>query len=143
MKYIFFVVVLFALSISGCSSSSVVTDDGISRFELMSSHNIERYKRNLPQLEYNEELEQRAQSWAEYMAKKNSLKHGSLKGTSFNYVGENIAWGQMSVDKVTDAWMKSPGHKANILNSNFNNVGFGYARREDGSPYWCAQFGGP
>lgn len=39
--------------------------------------------------------------------------------------GENIAIGQQSAEDVMDAWMNSQGHRANILNGNYNSVGVG------------------
>ena len=54
-------------------------------------------------------------------------------------IAENIAFGQPSVASVNLAWMKSPGHRRNILHRNFRFVGFGKA---GASPYWVANFGG-
>lgn len=141
--YTLTIVSAILVAVVGCgSSSNMITDDGINRSELMLLHNKERMTRGLPQLLESTELQNRAQQWAESMARKNSLRHGSLSGTSFNYVGENIAKGQDNVDVVTEDWMNSTGHRRNILNPNYTHAGFGYARLEDGRPYWCAQFGG-
>jgi len=59
--------------------------------------------------------------------------------------GENIAKGFVDVVSVMAGWMKSPGHRANILNSNFTHLGFGiYSLRTD-SIYdgyiWTQNFG--
>ena len=43
---------------------------------------------------------------------------------SYNTAGENIAANSSNSGAVT-AWMNSSGHKANILNSNFNYTGIG------------------
>jgi uncharacterized protein YkwD len=45
-------------------------------------------------------------------------------GVTFKAAGENIA-GNQTVAGAFKAWMNSPGHKANILNGNFNYCGFG------------------
>lgn len=45
-------------------------------------------------------------------------------GVTFKAAGENIA-GNQTVAGAFKAWMNSPGHKANILNGNFNRCGFG------------------
>jgi uncharacterized YkwD family protein len=45
-------------------------------------------------------------------------------GVSFKTAGENIA-GNQTVDAAFKAWMNSPGHKANILNGNYNYTGIG------------------
>lgn len=57
----------------------------------------------------------------------------------FSHAGENIAMGYTTPKAVVDAWMKSPGHKANILNENFTQIGVGYVK--DGN-YWTQMFVG-
>jgi len=58
---------------------------------------------------------------------------------SFRWAGENIAWGQTSPAMVVQGWMNSPGHRANMLNTNFNNLGVGVV--ESGSRlYWVQLF---
>ena len=53
---------------------------------------------------------------------------------------ENIAAGQPNPVEVMKAWMKSPGHRANILSCAFRNVGVGIAL--DGRrPVWTQDFG--
>ena len=54
--------------------------------------------------------------------------------------GENIAMGQSSAQEVVTAWLNSPGHRANILNANFNFIGIGMFYQEDGSPAWVQLF---
>lgn len=46
-------------------------------------------------------------------------------GCSYSNAGENIAWGYSSAKDVVEGWMNSPGHKANILSSDFNRLGVG------------------
>lgn len=131
------------LSIFGCGGSTkLVTYDTISREQLMFLHNIERGSRELQQLNLDPELAKRSQMHAEWMALNNSLKHSKLGGTDYSIEGENIAKGHISEEEVVKAWMDSPGHRKNILNGKFTNAGFGYAKRSDGTTFWCAQFGG-
>ena len=40
--------------------------------------------------------------------------------------GENIAKGYSTPERVVDAWMNSPGHRANILNPSYTMIGVGY-----------------
>ncbi|MFJ3199825.1 CAP domain-containing protein [Streptomyces sp. NPDC086989] len=54
--------------------------------------------------------------------------------------GENIARGQGDAQAVMNAWMNSPGHKANILNCEFRTLGVG-AYFADGGPWWTQDFG--
>ncbi|MBB6691009.1 hypothetical protein H7B90_06285 [Cohnella xylanilytica] len=58
-------------------------------------------------------------------------------GITFNYAGENIAKGQSSPTEVMNQWMNSPGHRANILNSNFTRIGIAYYNTE-----WVQEFTG-
>ncbi|WP_052339275.1 CAP domain-containing protein [Gorillibacterium massiliense] len=47
-------------------------------------------------------------------------------GISYSYAGENIAKGQQTPQDVMTAWMNSQGHRANILNANYNKIGVAY-----------------
>ncbi len=49
-------------------------------------------------------------------------------GISYSYAGENIAK-HMSVKSAHDGFMNSPGHRANVLNKNFNKVGLGFVEK--------------
>jgi uncharacterized protein YkwD len=64
------------------------------------------------------------------------------EGYKWSTVGENIAAGQPDATSVMKAWMNSPGHRANILNCKFVNIGIGVA--QDGKrPVWTQDFGAP
>lgn len=54
---------------------------------------------------------------------------------TYRYAGENIAMGQRTAKEVVEDWMNSPGHKANILNANYNLIGVGYY-----NGYWVQEF---
>ncbi|MEU2560192.1 CAP domain-containing protein [Streptomyces longispororuber] len=54
--------------------------------------------------------------------------------------GENIARGQTDARAVMDAWMNSPGHRANILNCDYKTLGVG-AHFAPGGPWWTQDFG--
>jgi uncharacterized protein YkwD len=63
-------------------------------------------------------------------------------GYRWRSLGENIAKGQQTPQAVMEAWMNSSGHRANILNCGFRNIGVGLAF--DGrSPVWTQNFGTP
>ncbi len=47
-------------------------------------------------------------------------------GINYRYAGENIAKGQRTPQEVMNAWMNSPGHRANILGANFTTIGVAY-----------------
>ena len=53
-----------------------------------------------------------------------------IANAKYNYIiaGENLAINYYSSESVEQAWMNSPGHRANILNSNFENIGIGISQ---------------
>ncbi|GGQ37809.1 CAP domain-containing protein [Couchioplanes azureus] len=55
--------------------------------------------------------------------------------------GENVARGQRDAAAVMDAWMNSPGHRANILNCDFKAIGAGAVKGVDGTIVWGQLFG--
>jgi uncharacterized protein YkwD len=116
--------------------------------------NRERTTRGLRALRRNSRLDLASTRHARSMAARNFFEHGNFVGRirSANYlrgarawrVGENIAWGSgvlSSPDEIVDAWMHSQGHRANILNRGFREIGIGIARGtpdrsyEDGATY--------
>lgn len=68
----------------------------------------------------------------------------NAQGYDFEVAKENVAAGQSSVDEVMTAWWNSPGHRANLLSSDVENVGFGKVVNNGcGSygTYWTQDFG--
>jgi len=61
-------------------------------------------------------------------------------GLNFSAAGENIAYGQPTPATVMNAWMNSPGHRANILNPSFTYIGVGAAKNSVGVIYWTQEF---
>ncbi len=115
--------------------------------------NQERADAGCKALKLDSKLTKAAQSHSEDMAKNNYFDHNSQDGRSpfdrmsdagykFSAAAENIAMGQQTPAAVMDAWMNSPGHKANILNCDYTEMGLGYAVG-NGSPYWTQDFGKP
>jgi len=68
-----------------------------------------------------------------------------LAGYGGQRVGENIAAGRDSVDRVVEGWLASPGHCANLMNPQFSELGAAYAvdPKSDAGIYWTALFGAP
>ena len=58
------------------------------------------------------------------------------------FMGENIAEGQNSAQQVMDELMGSPGHKKNILSTDFSQIGIYCGTAADGTYYWVQEFGG-
>lgn len=58
-------------------------------------------------------------------------------GLSYRTAGENIAYGQRTPQEVVNAWMNSSGHRANILNASYKQIGVGYVSN---GHYWTQMF---
>ena len=58
-------------------------------------------------------------------------------GISYRTAGENIAMGYSTPQAVVTGWMNSPGHRANILNGAFTEIGVGYVQS---GGYWTQMF---
>lgn len=55
-------------------------------------------------------------------------------------VAENVAYGFSSAEAVVNAWIRSPGHKANIENASFTDLGISTKKNEDGRNYFTNIF---
>jgi len=127
----------------GIQNADQGTKDVNTNSELLLLHNKQRELRGRTRLEIDVYLEKYAQKHAEWMASKHNLQHSDISVLMGKYhnAGENIAWNQENEAEVVDAWMKSPGHRDNIMNRQFSKVGFGVAPAKDGSLFWCTVFG--
>ena len=110
--------------------------------------NEERAKYGLGALKEDWELSRVARYKSQDMKDKKYFSHTSptygspfemMKafGLSYSYAGENIAMGQRTPKEVVNAWMNSPGHRANILNASYKKIGVGYVT---GGNYWTQMF---
>lgn len=113
--------------------------------------NQERAKNGLPALAANWELSRVARYKANDMRDKNYFSHTSptygdpftmMKnfGIAYRAAGENIAAGQATAQEVVQAWMNSPGHRANILNRTYTEIGVGFAKGGSQRYYWSQMF---
>jgi uncharacterized YkwD family protein len=113
--------------------------------------NQERAKVGVQPLTLSEKLTSIANTKAKDMADKGYFSHNSptygspfdmLKqfGVSYSYAGENIAAGQKSAEEVMNSWMNSSGHKANILNKNYTQIGVGFVRGGEYGTEWVQLF---
>ena len=113
--------------------------------------NDERAAIGLAELKVNDSLAGVAETKAEDLRDQNYFAHQSptygspfdmMKqfSISFSTAGENLAKGQKTPEEVMNDWMESSGHKANILNSAYTEIGVGYVTNNDGTTYWVQQF---
>ncbi|MFJ3250256.1 CAP domain-containing protein [Streptomyces sp. NPDC086782] len=118
--------------------------------EVLRLVNEERAKVGCSALTASSALAGLAQDFSEAMAAENFFDHTDPSGASpwdraaklgiTSLGGENIARGQADAAAVMDAWMNSPGHRANILNCDFKTLGVGL-HFGSGGPWWTQDFG--
>ncbi|UUU30627.1 CAP domain-containing protein [Streptomyces sp. CA-210063] len=112
--------------------------------------NEERAKAGCSPVAADSDLAKLAEAFSEDMALRGFFDHTNPDGedpwdraAAFGIIGlggENIARGQATAEAVMEAWMNSPGHKANILNCDFKTLGVG-VHMGDGGPWWTQDFG--
>lgn len=117
---------------------------------LMESINQERVKNGRQSLHLDERLVAIAREKAQDLEENNYFQHKSeelgtakdmlrREGIIFYHVGgENIARGYGTPNEIVQVWMKSDGHRYNILKDNYKRTGIGVEKGEDGIIY-CAQ----
>jgi uncharacterized protein YkwD len=121
--------------------------------------NAERRRHGLRPLRLNERLARAARAHSQDMARNRYFDHNSRNGSSFvdrirrtGYlngarrwkVAENIAWGTnwlASPRAIMKAWMDSPGHRANILDGSYREIGIGVATRSGPKAIYTTDFG--
>ncbi|MFJ4840255.1 sigma-70 family RNA polymerase sigma factor [Streptomyces sp. NPDC088746] len=119
--------------------------------EVIALVNSERAKEGCAPVSDNSLLAKAASRHSADMVARDYFSHTSPDGTDpgaritaagyrWSTYGENIAKGQPTAAAVMDSWMNSSGHRANILNCAFKEIGIG---REDssGGPVWTQNFG--
>jgi uncharacterized YkwD family protein len=129
------------------------TDSSVRAYEkeVINLVNVERQKAGLAPLKENTQLSDVARTKSEDMKNKGYFSHTSptygspfdmMKsfGIKYSAAGENIAKGQRTPSEVVNAWMNSEGHRANILNSNYTEIGVGYTVDSNGTAYWTQMF---
>jgi uncharacterized protein YkwD len=104
-------------------------------------------------LSTNSALTRAAREHSSDMARNGYFSHTSLDGRTAadriraagyagRITGENIAAGQTTAKSAMDAWMESPGHRANILNCGYRHIGIGHVTGGPYGHYWTQNFGG-
>jgi uncharacterized YkwD family protein len=129
------------------------TSSSVSSYErqVVELVNAERAKVGVAPLSLDSSISNVARTKSKDMATNNYFSHTSptygnaasmLKqfGIKYTAYGENIASGQKTPQQVVSEWMKSQGHKENILSSTFTKIGVGYATNSKGVAYWTQMF---
>lgn len=129
---------------------------------MLAHHNRERAERGKPELCFARQLQRAARGHAEDMIQRDYFSHTTMgsgesfadriraEGYQYRTAGENIAYGSGSRGysrNIMQSWMNSSGHRANILNENYRQVGIAvYNGGFKGTPntsMWVADFGTP
>jgi uncharacterized protein YkwD len=130
----------------GCANVNLKPTRGnleVVRTAVLCLHNAERARHGLPKLSESPRLRRAAERHSSHMVDAHFFDHTSPGGTTMldrirrtGYtngargwsLGENIAWGSgrlATAAQIQRAWMKSPGHRANILQRSFREIGIG------------------
>jgi len=134
-------VVLVALCTTAVWPQDQVSQSAAAEQELFRMINRDRAEAGLPELEWNEWLAQAARKHAMEIARRGQLSHqfpgepdmrNRIAATSlrFDASAENLALGPTTAE-INDGWMRSPGHRANILDSKYNAIGVAVVRSGD------------
>ena len=129
------------------TTTSGLTADEAKAFQLL---NADRAANGLPALKLNMSLVRLAENYAQDMINRGYFSHYNPEGQSpfdrmqkagisYNAAGENLAI-NTNVTAAETAFMNSSGHRANILNSNYTEVGVGVRTNSAGSVYVVQEF---
>ncbi len=132
------------------SAAFKLTDDEKAILDLT---NAARKENELPPLTANPTLTKAARLHSLNMAKQRKMSHKlddktpfdriEAVGYKYNRAGENVAYGSsgVSIQEIFEGWMDSPGHRANILNRGYTEIGIGIG--VNGSKYYTQVFAKP
>ncbi|MGK5443733.1 CAP domain-containing protein [Micromonospora sp. URMC 105] len=120
--------------------------------EVVDLVNAERAKAGCGKLSIDDKLMTAAQRHSQDQADHRNMSHTGSDGSdagdriervgySWRTYGENVAWNQKTPAEVMRAWMNSQGHRENILNCAFTEIGVGVA--SSNGPYWTQVFAAP
>jgi uncharacterized protein YkwD len=114
--------------------------------------NKARAEEKLAPLKLNATLTEVARAHSHNMADKGEMNHvldgknpaERIRAAGYKYssCAENIAMGEnVSLPEIFEAWMKSKGHRENIMKPEFREIGIGIARDPKGRVYYTQEFG--
>ncbi len=128
--------------------------------EVLRLTNVFRQQNGLQPLTLNSKLATAAQAHSQNMGNLDFFSHTGADGSSssqrisaagyaWSAAGENIGVGYTTPDAVVQGWINSPGHRANMLNANYRDIGIGYfyLANDTGNvnwqSYWTQKFAKP
>jgi|GEM_PF-3266772 Uncharacterized protein with SCP/PR1 domains len=116
---------------------------------ILRSINLHRREAGLPELTLNARLSAAAQAHSEWMARERRLEHRGRGNTDpgerieqagyrWAVYAENLAQGAATPDEAVGMWLRSPGHRRNLLKADVTQIGVGKAGR-----YWTLLLAAP
>ncbi|GIF10473.1 CAP domain-containing protein [Actinoplanes teichomyceticus] len=138
-------------TLSAAPATAAPVSESTLQADIVRLTNAQRTAHGCAALKVDSRLVTAARGHSAYMAQSGSFSHTGRGGSSFaarekaagypRPSAENIAWGYRTGKDVVDAWMKSPGHRANILSCKSRTVGVGAVYSDNGTPYYTQDFG--
>lgn len=136
---LFFILLQVSFSIINYTKPGILgITSSVDQKKLIELTNVERQKIGLPSVMENEALDKAAAAKAQNMFQENYWAHFAPSGKTpwdfilgagyrFTYAGENLAKNFYQSDDVVKAWMASPTHRDNLLNSKYKDIGIAVA----------------
>lgn len=143
-----------AVAPPGAQADAPPPFNAVAAHKVLDLGNAERLKAGLPPLSEDARLDQAAGAYAVVLATADCFGHtcgaapemaNRIEGagyTTWTAIGENIAAGYPTPEAVTAGWLASPGHRANLLNARYTDIGI--AEVSGAGPYktyWVQEFG--
>lgn len=134
-----FVTVALLSSVLINAPAIAVADTLLNEDEIVALTNETRAENGIPHTAVHPALQTAAAAKAEAMAARSEFAHTLRDGTTawdhiqaagyrYERAGENLAVHFTSESEIVDAWMRSPSHRANLLEGEFTHIGIGIAR---------------
>ncbi|MCB0879982.1 MAG: CAP domain-containing protein [Thermoleophilia bacterium] len=140
----------FVAKVASTTKSSGKEDSAFEQ-RVLELINQERAKYGLSPVVYSGTLDNAAEKHADHMAIVGKMAHDGIgdgdpgeriRAEGFRKSwGENVATGQTTPEQVVREWMASPGHRRNILDPNYRQMGVSYVTSSSGRTYWAQEFG--
>ncbi len=126
--FVILAVSLFVFCLNGASASDISVQ------KVIDLANADRAEEGLSALTENDKLEKAAENKAEDMIQHDYFSHNSPEGVTpwhwmeqekydYDYAGENLAMDFTTAEKMNEAWLASPTHRANIMNEKYKDIG--------------------
>jgi len=136
-----------ALVVVPAAPSSVAMSTKTFDKQLHQQTNAARTSHDVKPLKFGTCLNRYAQRQANRMAKQRRMYHQNLsvvlKRCKARTVGENVATGFRTPKANIRGWLKSPGHRRNLLSTKYTRLGIGVAKDSRGRTYTVQVFGRP